>query len=104
MSAPDSTNNLDGIAIIGMSGRFPGANNVAQFWRNLAGGVESIAKFGEAETEFSVASAEEKSRGRRVVRARGILSEVDRFDAAFFGIYPREAELMDPQHRLFLEC
>ncbi len=95
---------LDGIAIIGMSGRFPGAKNVEQFWQNLVTGVDSISRFSEEELEFSVLTTEAKARGAKSVSARGILEDVDLFDAAFFGIYPREAELMDPQHRIFLEC
>ncbi|MBL9212046.1 MAG: type I polyketide synthase, partial [Opitutaceae bacterium] len=103
MSSPDP-NSLEGIAVVGMSGRFPGARNVAEFWRNLAGGVETIARFQEHELEYSVATPAARAAGQKFVGARGVLDGVDQFDAAFFGIAPREAELMDPQHRLFLEC
>jgi len=92
------------IAIIGMSGRFPGAATVEEFWQNLINGVDSISRFTQDELEFSVASEDEKKQGQKFVRARGVLPDVDLFDAAFFGIQPREAELMDPQHRIFLEC
>ncbi len=92
------------IAIIGMAGRFPGAGSVDEFWRNLIDGVETITRFGAEETEFSVATEEAKARGEKFVGARGVLDDVAMFDAEFFGIYPREAELMDPQHRVFLEC
>src|SRR5580700_3018708 len=95
--------NLDGIAIIAMSGRWPGARNVDEFWRNLVNGVDTISRFREDELEFSVSIGMEKD-GRKFVRARGVLEKADHFDAAFFGINPREAETMDPQHRLFLEC
>ncbi|HEX5717149.1 MAG TPA: polyketide synthase, partial [Thermoanaerobaculia bacterium] len=81
----------DYIAIIGMSGRFPGAGNVGAFWRNLRDGVESIATF-----------PEEEKRPGYVPRA-GALDGIELFDARFFGYSPREAELMDPQQRLFLE-
>jgi amino acid adenylation domain-containing protein len=90
------------IAIVGMSGRFPGARNVEQFWRNLQGGVESITHFGETELEDSF--SDEVRRQPNFVKARPILEEVDQFDADFFGMYAREAELTDPQHRVFLEC
>ena len=93
---------LDGIAIIGMSGRFPGASNPGEFWQNLKNGVESISRFSVEELEVRDAAAQSKQDG--YVRARAILEDVDRFDAEFFGIYPQEAKLMDPQHRVFLEC
>src|SRR6185436_10064728 len=92
------------IAVIGMSGRFPGAPNVETFWANLKNGVETISRFKDEELEFSVGSDEARQRGARFINARSVLENVDKFDAAFFGIYPKEAELMDPQHRLFLEC
>ncbi len=90
------------VAIVGLSGRFPGARNVDQFWKNLKDGVESITHFTEAELEDSF--PDEVRRQPNFVKARPILDEVDRFDADFFGMYAREAELTDPQHRLFLEC
>lgn len=89
------------VAIVGLSGRFPGAATVEQFWRNLCAGVESITRFTEAELEDSF--GEEVHRAPNFVRARPILEGVDLFDAEFFGMYPREAELTDPQQRLFLE-
>ena len=80
------------IAIIGMSGRFPGAHDIAAFWRNLLEGKDTITRFSpeEASADF--------------VGARGVLEDVGLFDADYFGIVPREAERMDPQHRLFLEA
>lgn len=92
------------IAIVGMSGRFPGAGNLAEFWSNLVNSVESISHFREDELEHSFATPEAKAKGHKFIGARGVLSDADLFDAAFFGILPREAELMDPQHRVFLEC
>jgi len=94
----------EGIAIIGMSGRFPGAGNVDRFWRNLVEGVHSVSHFGEHELEYSAATAEAIAQGQKFVRARGIVADADLFDANFFGVYPKEAQVMDPQHRLFLEC
>lgn len=93
---------LEGVAIIGMAGRFPGAGSVAEFWRNQLAGTEAISHFRVEELEVS--GARELSARATYVRARSILADIDLFDAEFFGIYPREAQLMDPQHRLFLEC
>jgi amino acid adenylation domain-containing protein len=104
MTSSHDQDNLDGVAVVGMSGRFPGARNVEQFWQNLVNGVETVSRFRPDELEFSVATPEAVAQGETFIRARAILADVDQFDAAFFGIYPREAELMDPQHRLFLEC
>ncbi|MDB6016434.1 MAG: Amino acid adenylation domain protein, partial [Pedosphaera sp.] len=87
-----------------MSGRFPGAKDVAAFWENLKNGVETISRFKNEELEFSNASEAARSQGSKFVNARAILEGADLFDAGFFGVYPREAEVMDPQHRLFLEC
>jgi len=90
------------IAVIGMAGRFPGAANVAVFWNNLAGGVESITQFTHAELATAGVSAELLA-SPLYVRARPVIADADKFDAEFFGISPREAALMDPQHRLLLE-
>jgi acyl transferase domain-containing protein len=90
-----------GIAIVGMAGRFPGANNVGQLWANLCRGAETITFFSDEELDHSVPAA--LRRDPAYVRARGTLEDVENFDAGFFGISPREAELMDPQQRLFLE-
>ncbi|MDC0711872.1 beta-ketoacyl synthase N-terminal-like domain-containing protein [Stigmatella sp. ncwal1] len=92
-----------GIAIIGMAGRFPGARDVDAFWRNLREGVESIARLTDAQLQAAGVS-ESQRRNPRYVAARGLLEGVDLFDAGFFQYSPREAELIDPQQRLFLEC
>ena len=89
------------IAIVGMAGRFPGAEDIEAFWRNLCAGQESIRIFAPDELDPSIPRA--LIDDPAYVRARGVLDHVDRFDAAFFGISPLEAQLMDPQHRLFLE-
>jgi non-ribosomal peptide synthase protein (TIGR01720 family) len=91
------------IAVIGMACRFPGARNVDQFWRNLRDGVESISFFSDA--EMIAAGAEPKSlTNPNLVKAGGVLPDIELFDASFFGYSPREAELLDPQQRFFLEC
>ena len=93
----------EGIAIIGLSGRFPGAHNVAQFWENLCAGRESIATFTNEQLLASGVTAEEFN-DPSYVRRRAVLDDPAGFDPAFFGITPREAELTDPQQRIFLEC
>lgn len=91
------------IAIIGMAGRFPGAENIDQYWQNLRDGVESISFFSDDElTAMGVAASALKA--TNFVKASPILKDIDLFDAGFFGYSPREAELIDPQHRIFLEC
>jgi phthiocerol/phenolphthiocerol synthesis type-I polyketide synthase E len=97
-----SQGGLDGIAIVGMSVRLPGASDLEAFWKNLRDGVESIRFF--TDRELLDAGVEPASlQDPNYVKARGALDDVDLFDAAFFGFTPREAETMDPQHRLFLE-
>lgn len=94
---------LEGIAIIGMAGRFPGAKNIAEFWQNLRDGVESISVFTNEElTAANIDPALISS--PNYVKAGAVLEDIDLFDAAFFGFNPKEAEMTDPQHRLFLEC
>jgi acyl transferase domain-containing protein len=91
------------IAVIGMAGRFPGAPDLETFWRNLREGVESISFF--REDELRAWGVEEAALAHpRYVKARGVLDGAELFDAGFFGYSPREAETMDPQHRVFLEC
>jgi len=91
------------IAIIGMVGRFPGAQDLDQFWQNLRSGVESIHFYTDEELLGLGASLEIIS-DTKYIKAGGILEGVDMFDAPFFGFTPREAEITDPQHRLFLTC
>jgi acyl transferase domain-containing protein/acyl carrier protein len=90
------------IAVIGMAGRFPGARDVAELWRNLAAGVESISFFSPEELR-AVETPSSLFDDRRFVAARGVLDEADFFDAELFGYTPREAEIIDPQQRIFLE-
>jgi amino acid adenylation domain-containing protein len=93
------------VAIIGLAGKFPGASNVEAFWSQLRDGVEGIRTFGEDELRAAGVSETTLS-DPQYVRRRGVLSddEVAGFDAELFGYPPREAEQMDPQHRVFLEC
>ena len=91
----------DGVAIIGMSGKFPGAADIQEFWANLLAGKDTITRFSKDELEARNTGAGE---GEEYVAARGVLGDAAMFDAEYFGIAPREAERMDPQHRLFLEA
>src|SRR5262249_31045488 len=91
------------IAIVGMSGRFPGAANVGELWRNLCAGTCSITSWSAEELSAAGVSAAELA-DPRYVRAAGVLGDANLFDAPLFGLTPREAEVMDPQQRVFLEC
>lgn len=91
------------VAIVGMACRFPGAANVHEFWRNLRHGVDSITQFTEEEMR-SFGVRPDRYRSPEFIRASPILADADCFDAGFFGFAPKEAALMDPQHRVFLEC
>lgn len=90
------------IAVTGMSGRFPGADTVAELWQNLIGGRESIRFFTPEELADAGISPALAARPD-YVPAHGFLPGVREFDAGFFGYTPREAELIDPQQRLFLQ-
>ncbi len=104
MSAVPETAKLDpnAVAITAVAGRFPGATTVEAFWNNLRAGVESVRFFTDDELRTAGVGVALLA-NPNYVKARPQLDGVDRFDAAFFGIPPREAELMDPQHRLLLE-
>ena len=91
------------IAIVGMAGRFPGARNIDEFWRNLRDGTESIRQLSSAELLAAGVSPDLVARPD-YVKAAAVLEGVDMFDASFFGLSPRDAAIMDPQHRHFLEC
>ncbi|MFE4108593.1 type I polyketide synthase [Almyronema epifaneia] len=103
----DSTavNQLNGleVAIIGMTGRFPGARNLTDFWHNLQQGKESITEFTTA--ELAAAGIDPTLLNQpNYVKARAILADPDLFDAAFFDFSPKEAAITDPQHRILLEA
>jgi phthiocerol/phenolphthiocerol synthesis type-I polyketide synthase E len=92
----------DAVAVVGMAGRFPGADTPEEFWRNLREGVEAIRFFSPEEME-EAGLPPEMVRHPAYVAAHGVVERVEWFDAGFFGFSPREAEIMDPQVRLFLE-
>jgi acyl transferase domain-containing protein len=91
------------IAIVGMAGQFPGAAGIEDFWRNLRDGVESLTDLEDEELIARGANPALIAQPQYVKRAR-VMAGYDRFDAAFFAVSPREAELIDPQQRKFLEC
>ncbi|NEP59189.1 MAG: acyltransferase domain-containing protein, partial [Symploca sp. SIO2G7] len=92
-----------GVAIIALSGRFPEAENTNQFWHNIKDGVESVSFFSEQELIESGVKLELLN-NPNYVKARAVIPDIDLFDADFFSYSPKEAEEMDPQQRLFLEC
>ncbi len=93
--------NEDPIAVIGFSGRFPGARNIAEFWDVLVEGKETTHFFTEAELDPSIPEAERSD--ANYVRARGIIDGAESFDEKLFGLSPVVADIMDPQQRIFLE-
>lgn len=98
------TDQFDGteIAIVGMAGRFPGAANVEAFWQNIRNGVDSIRPLTDEEARAAGAS-EQQLQDPTFIKVNAALDELDGFDADFFGYNPRDAEIMDPQQRIFLE-
>lgn len=101
MSAPGD-GAAEPIAIVGMRGRFPGAEDLDQFWQNLAEGLESITPLTPDDMR-SAGVPDSITSLPGYVNASPLLGDVDRFDAGFFGYSARDAALTDPQHRLFLE-
>jgi acyl transferase domain-containing protein len=103
MAKSDQLSGLEPIAVIAMNCRFPGARSVDEFWENLRNGVESISVFSPeelAESGIDTTLVNEPS----YVNAGGAIDDIELFDAQFFGFSPRDAQLLDPQQRLFLEC
>lgn len=92
------------IAVVGISGRYPGAEDIEQFWDNLLAGVDSIVEIPEERWDKNTYfDPDKEKRGGIYSKWGGFISDVDKFDPAFFNIAPREAEKMDPQERLFLQ-
>jgi acyl transferase domain-containing protein len=104
MTTPQNSAATDGIAIIGMSGRFPGARSLTEFWDNLKNGVESITFFPDDQHSNSPSGPFSSTQDPKFVNAAGVLDDIELFDAAFFGFNPVEAATLDPQQRLLLEC
>lgn len=91
------------VAIIGLAGRFPGANSISQYWDNLCNGVESLVRSSDEELLAAGVDPSQLTNSN-YVRAGGVVENADQFDASFFGFGAREAEIIDPQQRVFLEC
>ena len=91
------------IAVVGMAGRFPGADSVSAFWDNLRRGEESIVTLSE-EHLLAAGIGEKVLANHAYVRRAALLDGIEEFDADFFGFTPLAARTMDPQHRLFLQC
>ncbi len=90
------------IAVVGMAGRFPGAADVQELWSNLVSGICSIVDLEDSQLDLPADSPLRKN--PNLVKRGAALADVDKFDASFFGIFPKEAQVMDPQHRIMLEC
>ena len=95
--------NREEVAIVGIAGRFPGADDVDEFWGSLRDGICSIRSF--SVDELKACGIDEATISNpSFVNSGAVIEDADCFDAAFFGFSPLEAEIMDPQQRLFLEC
>ncbi|MEM9354724.1 MAG: SDR family NAD(P)-dependent oxidoreductase [Pseudomonadota bacterium] len=102
----DELKNMDAlprIAIVGMACRFPKADDIDQFWNNLKAGRDCVSWLSD-EALMRQGVEAEQLKDPHYVRSRGVLEEAELFDAEFFGYSPREATLIDPQQRVFLEC
>jgi phthiocerol/phenolphthiocerol synthesis type-I polyketide synthase E len=105
MSHLETVDQLDqtAIAIIGIAGRFPKAHNIDQFWQNLCAGMEAITFFSDQELQAAGVDTATLQHPN-YVKAGVMLDDIELFDAAFFGFSHREAQIIDPQQRFFLEC
>ncbi len=91
------------IAIIGIAGRFPMAKNHNEFWKNIENGKNGIRFFSDEELRTAGVDTAQLQ-NKNYVKAKGVVEDIELFDASFFGFTPREAEVLSPQHRLALEC
>ena len=102
--AANAKNHAEPIAIIGLSGRYPEAVDIEAYWRNLRDGKDCIIEVPEDRWDWRQYFSEDRSEsGRHYSKWGGFIAGVDEFDPLFFNISPREAELIDPQERLFLQ-
>ena len=105
--APHNDAPQSDIAIVGLHGRFPGADNLDELWQNLLAGVDSVSEIPPERWPlegFFAAGTDARNSGLSYAKWGGFLQDIDQFDAQFFAIAPREAACLDPQERLFLEC
>ena len=94
--------NTEGIAIVGMAGKFPGAENIYEYWDALKEGKELLKRFSDEELKANSVD-EDTKKHKYFVPVNGLIHTAEYFDSSFFGFTPREADLTDPQHRKFLE-
>ncbi|HHP7229242.1 MAG TPA: beta-ketoacyl synthase N-terminal-like domain-containing protein, partial [Xenococcaceae cyanobacterium] len=94
---------MNEIAITGMVGCFPGAENIEEFWQNLQNGVEAIAPLSDTDLKNAGVSSQVYEQPNYIKVASALKGDIGEFDASFFGFSPREAEILDPQQRFFLE-
>ncbi|SFS42411.1 SDR family NAD(P)-dependent oxidoreductase [Marininema halotolerans] len=103
--ATDKESSALDIAIVGVAGRYPGARDVDQFWENLKTGKDGISEIPRERWDAHAYYDADKTKvGKTASKWGGFIEGVDQFDPLFFRISPREAEIMDPQERLFLQC
>jgi acyl transferase domain-containing protein/acyl carrier protein/enoyl-CoA hydratase/carnithine racemase len=102
-SSSEVTGANENIAIIGIAGRYPEAKNLDEFWENLKTGKDCIREIPLSRWDWRMLDAIKSPSGKNMSRWGGFIEEADRFDPLFFNISPRDAEVMDPQERLFLE-
>ncbi|WP_345027147.1 SDR family NAD(P)-dependent oxidoreductase, partial [Flavivirga jejuensis] len=101
----DRGQSIGDIAIVGVSGKYPGADTLEDFWKNLREGVDSITEIPKDRWDHSLYYDPDMSKtGKTYSKWGGFVNDIDKFDPLFFNISPREAAVMDPQERLFLEC
>src|SRR5690349_8213571 len=93
------TDQKNSIAIIGMACRAPGSSTIDTFWQNIKLGKDSISRFNAKDADDAL----ERTTNDFYVPAKGMITDIDRFDSELFGFNKREADIMDPQHRVFLE-
>src|SRR5262249_36281496 len=91
------------IAIVGLAGRYPQAENLQEFWRNLQNGRDCITEIPPDRWDNTLYYHPDHKLGKNYSKWGGFIADVDKFDPLFFNISPKEAELIDPQERLFLE-
>ncbi len=91
------------VAVVGLAGRFPGARDLGDFWNNVRSGTDALETFSDADLDAAGVVPALRS-NPQFVRRGTVLEGAELFDAGFFGLAPREAQIIDPQHRIFLEC
>jgi len=103
MNRSDKKESILSVAVIGLAGRFPQAKNLTEFWQNLKRRKDCITFFSDEEL-LRAGTNQAELHNKNYIKAKGIISGIENFDADFFGYLPKEAELLDPQIRLIHEC